>query len=212
MNSEFLLLLCLNLKIAVDFATHKQRYYFFVAFCLWTSGHIPDGPLKPVVKSFESKHEACNASNRNSCSSGQSAKPKKSVTAQMAGMSMPLELSHLRLSEPLLDDGALYSGIRFNDLKLLLPYLKTNWKGKLNTSPKGIPSRTTWKKGSRNHASDSKSVLRSINATAILADGTNVNITHVVIEGSSQCIAGPVVTTKCDIAHINGYYMDLSDD
>ena len=118
---------------------------------------------------------------------------------------MDLELSHLRLSGPLLDDGAPYSGIGFHELKLLLPYLETNWNGKLSPLPKALAGRTHWQYGSGNHASDLRRMLGSIDITAILDDGTNVNITHVVIEGSSQWIVGRNVTTKCDIIHTNGY-------
>ena len=55
-------------------------------------------------------------------------------------------------------------------------------------------------------------MLRSINGTAIASDGTNVNITHVVVKGSSQWIVGPNGTTKCDTIHTNGNYLKMPYD
>ena len=130
----------------------------------------------------------------------------------MARMNMPLELSCLRLSEPLLDHGAPYSGIGFHELKLLLPYLSPNWNGKLNPLPKVLAGRTHWQYGSRNHASDSSRMLGSINVTAILDDGTNDNISHDVMKKSSQRIVGRSITTKYDFIHTDRNYLKLPDD
>ena len=127
-------------------------------------------------------------------------------------MNMLLELIHFRLSGTSLDDGAPYSRTGFHELKLLLPDLETNWNGKLSALPKELAGRTHWQYDSGNHASDSRRMLRSVNITAILDDGTNVNIIHVVIEGSSQWIVGRNVTTKCDVIHTNGKYLKLPDD
>ena len=96
----------------------------------WNSDHNPDGTLKPGFKSFDTEDESCNESNRKPCNSGQSLKSKKSVIFHIARSYMPLEISHLRLSGPLLNDGAPYSGIGFHELKILIPYLRTNWNGK----------------------------------------------------------------------------------
>ena len=90
------------------------------------------GPLefRPQLRwTSDSKDESCNAINGKSYNSEQSSKPKKSVTFHLARMNMPHELSRLRLSGPVLDGGAPYSGIGFNELKLLLPYVRTNWNG-----------------------------------------------------------------------------------
>ena len=54
-------------------------------------------------------------------------------------------------------------------------------------------------------------MLGSIIVSAKLNDGTEINIRHIVIEGSSQWVIGRNVTTKCDIVHTNGDYLKISD-
>ena len=90
-------------------------------------------------------------------------------------------------------------------------YLRTTWNGKLYTLPKAISGRTRCHYGSENNASESSRLFRSMNITAILADGPNVNITHVIIKGSTQWIVGRNVTTKCNIIHNNSNYLKLPD-
>ena len=87
---------------------------------------------------------------------------------------------------PLLDDGAPYSGLGLVELKILSPYLHTNWSGKLDPLPRAIADRTHWKYGSGSHSSDSRRMLGSIIISARLNGRTMINIRHIVIEGSSQ--------------------------
>ena len=46
---------------------------------------------------------------------------------------------------------------------------------------------------------------------AKLYNGAEVNMRHIVIEGSSQWLIGRNVTTKCDIIHTNGNHLKLSN-
>ena len=81
----------------------------------------------------------------------------------MARMNVPMELSNLRLTVPLVNDGASYSTIGLHELKLLLiPYLRTNWNGKLNPLPNELAGRPHWQFDFGKHAIESRSMLGSI--------------------------------------------------
>ena len=45
---------------------------------------------------------------------------------------------------PLIDDGAQYSTLGLNELKLLSPYLTTSWDGKLVPLPEAISDHNHW--------------------------------------------------------------------
>lgn len=57
---------------------------------------------------------------------------------------------------------------------------------KLNPPRKVLAARNHWQHSSGNDTIDPRRMLVSNNVTAILADGTNVSITHIVVEGSSR--------------------------
>ena len=52
-------------------------------------------------------------------------------------------------------------------------------------------------------------MLGSVMVSARLNDGTEMNIRHIVIEGSSQWLISRKVTTKFDIIHMNVNYLKL---
>ena len=110
---------------------------------------------------------------------------------------------------PLLDDGAPYSGIGVNELKLLDSNLSTNFRSGLDPIPSEIKDRPFWKYGTGNHASELRKILGSILISGVTDCGTNFQIRHLVIEGSSKWIVGQNVTAKCDILHIGGNYLKM---
>ena len=112
---------------------------------------------------------------------------------------------------PLLDDGAPYSGLDLHELTMLSPFLSTNWNQKLDSLPAAIADRTDWQCGFGAHSSESRRMLGSIIISAKLNDGTDINVRHIFIEGSSQWVIGRNVTIKCDIVHTNGNYIKISD-
>ena len=107
------------------------------------------------------------------------------------------------------DDGPPYSGIGIDDLKIMSPFLRKNWNDNIEPLPISIADRKHLQYGTRSHASDSRKMFGPVMLTANLADGTTVNVRHVVIEGSSQWVIGRIVTSKCDIIHKNGNYLQL---
>ena len=172
----------------------------------WHSDHHSDGSLKPGVKSSKSPPEAfkSNSVPRKS--------DRKSVTFHMAKFSSSKNSSDEKLIGPLLDDAAPYSGIGFHELKLLSPYLNTNWNGKLDPLPESVSDRSHWQYGSGNHSSDSRRMLGSVIVSACLDDGTVIKINHIVIEGSSQWVIGRNFTAKCDIIYSKGNYLKLPNN
>ncbi len=141
----------------------------------------------------------------------QAVKPNgmKTVTFHMARFPAGKSKMNLQFSGTLLDDGAPYSGIRNQELKLLSPFLRTNWTVALKPLPESLCGYSFWKYGTVNHATSSKCMLGSIFIVACLYDGSIINIRHVIIDSSSQWVVGRNVTSKCDIVHLNGNYLKL---
>ena len=112
---------------------------------------------------------------------------------------------------PLLDDGAPYGGFGLVELKMLSPYLRTNWIDKLDPLPLAIADSIHWQYGYGSHSSDCGRMLGSIMISARLDDGTLIKIRHIVIQESSQWLIGWNLTIKCDIIHSSGNYLKLTD-
>ena len=110
-------------------------------------------------------------------------------------------------SGPLVEDGAPYSGIGLQELNLISPYLRTQWNQKVDPLPDPISDRTHRQYGSGNQSSQSRRMLGSVVISALLTDGTMINIRHVAIEGSSRWIVGRNVTAKCDIIRTHGNFL-----
>lgn len=147
----------------------------------WRGDHNPDGSLKPGVKSSKSPLESVK---RQSCSISPQ---KKSVTFHVAKLSsFNMDFCDSNVPGPLLDGATPYSGIGIEELNLLSSYLKRKWNGKVRPIPDSISDKTHWRYGIGTHSSDSRKMLGSVVLSAYLEDGTEVNINHVVIEGSSQ--------------------------
>ena len=66
---------------------------------------------------------------------------KKSVTFNMAKFNSSKDSNAEKLVGPLLDDAATYKGIGFHELKLLSPYLNTDWNGKLDPLTESVSDR-----------------------------------------------------------------------
>ena len=68
---------------------------------------------------------------------------KKSITFHIAKLnSFGAKIDDSNLPGPLLDDGAPYSGISIHELKLLTPYLRKTWDGKIRPIPAPISDKT----------------------------------------------------------------------
>ena len=104
----------------------------------WHSDHHSDGSLKPGVKSSKTPPDASKSNSMPQKSD------KRSVTFHMAKFSSSKASNDEKLVRPLLDDAAPYSGIGFHELKLLSPYLNTNWNGKLDPLPESVSDRSHW--------------------------------------------------------------------
>ena len=66
----------------------------------------------------------------------------KSLTFHMPKISSSSGFKGHKFSGPKLDDGAPYSGIGMDELKLMSPYLHTNWNGKLFRLPESISDKS----------------------------------------------------------------------
>ena len=129
----------------------------------------------------------------------------------MANKSENSKFSFNHFIGPLLDDVAPYSGLGMHELKILSPYLRANWSGKLYPLPSAIGNCAHWQYGTGTHSSDSRKMLGSVMIRAKLNNRTEIKIHFIVIEGSSQWLIGNNVTTKCDIIHTYSNYLKFSN-
>ena len=107
------------------------------------------------------------------------------------------------VSGPLLDDGAPYSAIGIVELKLLFKELGKTFPKRLQKVPEALNGYSHFQYGTGSHASQTRAILGSIVLTAYSDSNRKVDITHIVISGSSQWIIGRNVTKYSNIEHIN---------
>ena len=110
---------------------------------------------------------------------------------------------------PLLDDGAPYSGMGFDDFKTIQPYVLPSWSGKLDPIPPKIASRPFWQYGTGAHSSETRSIIGSVLLSVCSDQGAEVQIRHLIISGSSQWFIGRNITSHCDIVHTDGNILRL---
>lgn len=160
----------------------------------WKRSHSSDGSLPAHVKAVEKGDR-----NRAYAPVGK----KKSVSFNMAkliGSSAATTVS--KDLGPLVHDGAPYSAIGLVELK---------WRGKkldpalsltINPIPMTLNGYSHWQYGTGEHASQSRKILGSVVLTAQSDGGRLIDITHLVLQGSSQWVIGRYVTRKANIEHI----------
>ena len=73
--------------------------------------------------------------------------------------------------------------------------------------PTAISHFRYWQFGSGQHASPAKPIRGSTMLRFRSDAGNEIEIRHIVIDGSSPWVIGRNVTRKCDIVHINGNYI-----
>lgn len=172
----------------------------------WKRNHNPDGSLPPHVKSFDSPQisQSRNDRNQSSPSLDQGEKSKKKTLsfsmAKLSGSSASLPITGLL--GPLVDDGAPYSAIGQVELNLLTEHAGLQTDHKLDKIPKALKGHTHWQYGTGKHASPARRILGSTVLTAISDSSNSINITHLVLEGSSQWVIGRNVTRKANIEHL----------
>ena len=118
----------------------------------WGTDHNSDDPLKSRVQSSKSS-PACKPPPWTD-QSPQPNPPKKTFTFYIAQMTSPSDSLDYFFGT-MLEEGAPYSGLDLNELKLLSPYLQTIWDGKLGLLPKAITEHHNRQYGPGSHRSES---------------------------------------------------------
>lgn len=166
----------------------------------WYKDHNPDGSLKPGVKSFDSTP-----------SGAQSEALLKKVTFNMVNLGEENIILYSSIG-PLFDDGAPYSGIWLEEFKIVQKLVCPSWNGNFEKLPELVLLRPFWKYGIGSHASKSRRIIGSVLISARSDQGDEINIRHLVIEGSSQWVTGRNVTQKCNIVRIGKNELELPDN
>lgn len=111
---------------------------------------------------------------------------------------------------PLIADGAPYSGIGHEEFLDLQASIMPCFNGVFDPLPPGIINRPFWQYGSGKHASPRKKIIGSICLNLLSDEGTNLQMRHLIIQGSSPWIIERNVTSQVDIIHRNGNYLEFS--
>ena len=176
----------------------------------WRSDHTSDGTMKSEVKA--SKNPVTQPYKEWNNVNSKPNTHKKTMTFNIAMLNGTCSFSSSHFTGPLLDDGAPYSGLGLLELEMLSPYLRSNWNGKLDPLRSAIADRIHWQYGSGSHSSDSRRILGFIMVPASLNDGTIINISHIVIEGSSKWLIRRNIATKWEIIRSNGNALKINDN
>lgn len=100
-------------------------------------------------------------------------------------------------------DGAPYSAIGIVELKLLFDEINCLFSDTLDPNPILLRDYSKLRYGNGSHSSRARKILGSIVLTAFSDRKIPINITHIVLEGSSQWVIGKQVTRKCKIDHMS---------
>lgn len=171
----------------------------------WKSDHLPNGQLKPGVKSTDTAPDTDNVSQ---------GRPKKTVTFNMVQVngSCSHETSFdFNSIGPLLDDGAPYRGMGLREFTVWQRNLLPHWKGTMDAAPDVLQDYSYWQYGDGDHSSDPGKILCSVPLCIKTDEGNVMSVRTLVIEGSSQWVIGRNVTKRCNIQHIGGNKLVLRD-
>lgn len=101
----------------------------------------------------------------------------------------------------LLDDGALYSLIGLCDLLILLDQLVIGSEFNILPIPRKFTTHIHWQYGTGEHASKSRLILGSYGLKHYSDSSHPVLISHLVLDGASECVIGRNVTQYFNILH-----------
>ncbi len=131
-----------NLKYTpqeLDEVKARSRYRRCKNYSHWHSDHNEDGYLKPGVKSVTNPPFGNSSKSTQEDGSKQSNQTdKKTVTFHMGRFTTEKSEMNEQFSGTLIGDGTPYSGIGIQELKLLSPFLRTNWNGTLEPLPESL--------------------------------------------------------------------------
>lgn len=171
----------------------------------WKPSHLHDGSLPSNVKSFDTSEEFENSLGKSSSGhkddDQETTSPRKTISFNMAIPTSPNSYTTKddNMYGPLVDDGAEYSAIGTIELKLIF---NVDVNEDLDNIPNSLQGHTHWQYGQGAHASDARQILGSTVLSVKADSGTIINIRHVVVEGSSQCVIGRNVTSLTNLIHI----------
>lgn len=202
----------------------------------WYGDHEEDGSLKtnalcsddPITDTPKQSHE-CHGSSEHSNNPSNSIKPRGTVRFNMAQLSSSSKIiaSTVGLKNkpeyysinpndphsigPMLDDGAPYSAIGFDELQSLSKYILPNWNGTLDPIPDSISDRPYWQYGVGAHAIPVRAIIGSIIFNVRTSDGSNIELRHLVLDGSYNWVIGRNITRFSNINHMDENTLQVTD-
>lgn len=182
----------------------------------WKRDHNKDGSLKQGVRNIKSEDIGKQQSNINDAQkTGGASSSKKTVTFSnmiLLNSAQIKNMADMRLG-PLVDDGATYSAIGIVELNILHSHIGNVSEVIVNPVPEKLKDFTHLQYGSGNHTSVARKIIGSTVITVYSDNNRPVEITHIVVDGSSQWVVGKNITDIADIQHRRNYAMvfDVED-
>lgn len=102
---------------------------------------------------------------------------------------------------PLVEDGAPYSDIGFDELKHAAQWIFPDWNPLLDLVTESIRARPFWQYEVGANASPRRRILGSIVLRTRADTGIMIYIRYLVLHGSYQWFIGRNVTNRCDILY-----------
>ena len=107
----------------------------------------------------------------------------------------------------MVDDGAPYSAIGTNELRMVYGSQANSVDSLIETLPGSISKYRFWQFGYGQHASPAKPIKGSIMLRFKSDTKSTISIRDIAVDGSRPWVIGRNVTRKCDIVHINGNHI-----
>ena len=169
------------------------------AKCHWVSDGLYKSSHASIKKSVVKPQNAMD--NRKNEKSGNSSGNVAFFIANVSNDATP------NITRPLVGEGAPYSGLGVQELLRIAEDIMIGWKGNLDPLSEGVRHGPYWQYGNDNHYSTRRRIIGPIVVSMVSDMNERFDVTHVVIERSSQWVIGRNVTRKTDIIHLNGNYI-----
>lgn len=114
------------------------------------------------------------------------------------------------VSGPLVANCAPCSGTSLQEVCKPTNSILTGWNKYLELKPSAAKEVNFWQYHLGDHSSEKRIILESVVLSILSNEGVEVNIRHMVIEGSSQCVIGGNLTRNCSVYQKNGDFLELT--
>lgn len=173
-------------------------------FC-WRRNHDTDGSLLSVTMSVDAWNTSKNIGNN-------AAKTTLKFTIVRASeCSSDVRRSRTtNFRGPLIDDEAPYMAIRIIELQLLKQHIGLDVSESLMPIHLALNGCTHWQYVAGKHFRAKCRIIGSTTISVQSHNGSSIEVCHIVLEGSSQCVLGCNIARRDDTEHVRHHALTFS--